>query len=67
MNSKKTKRPGFFGSIRLFFTDRDKLEPALITILAGAFSILMGVGLIFIVSKDPVTSTKNFLLSLIHI
>jgi len=62
MNSKKTKRPGFFGSIRLFFTDRDKLEPALITILAGAFSILMGVGLIFIVSKDPVTSTKNFLL-----
>lgn len=62
MNSKKTKRPGFFDSIRLFFTDRDKLEPALITILAGAFSILMGVGLIFIVSKDPVTSTKNFLL-----
>jgi len=62
MNSKKTKKPGFFGSIRLFFTDRDKLEPALITILAGAFSILMGVGLIFIVSKDPVTSTKNFLL-----
>ncbi|MFA6365820.1 MAG: ABC transporter permease [Candidatus Hydrogenedentales bacterium] len=62
MNSEKTKKPGFFGSIRLFFTDRDKLEPALITILAGAFSILMGVGLIFIVSKDPVTSTKNFLL-----
>ncbi len=62
MNSKKTKKPGFFDSIRLFFTDRDKLEPALITILAGAFSILMGVGLIFIVSKDPVTSTKNFLL-----
>ncbi|HWR11024.1 MAG TPA: ABC transporter permease [Rectinemataceae bacterium] len=62
MNSEKTKKPGFFGSIRLFFTDRDKLEPALITILAGAFSILMGVALIFIVSKDPVTSTKNFLL-----
>ena len=62
MNSSKTKKRGFFGSIGLFFTDRDKLEPALITFLAAIFSILMGVGLIFLVSKDPVTSTKNFLL-----
>ena len=62
MNSSNTKKKGFFGSISLFFTDRDKLEPALITFLAAIFSILMGVGLIFLVSKDPVTSTKNFLL-----
>ncbi|MFZ3109246.1 MAG: ABC transporter permease [Rectinemataceae bacterium] len=62
MNSQKTRKPGFIASIRLFFIDRDKLEPAVITILAGTFSILMGVGLIFLVSKDPVTSTKNFLL-----
>lgn len=62
MNSQKTRKPGFIASVRLFFTDRDKLEPAVITILAGTFSILMGVGLIFLVSKDPVTSTKNFLL-----
>ncbi|MDP2791502.1 MAG: ABC transporter permease [Rectinemataceae bacterium] len=62
MNSQKTRKPGFIASIRLFFTDRDKLEPAVITILAGTFSILMGVGLIFLVSKDPITSTKNFLL-----
>lgn len=62
MNSSKTKKRGLFGTIGLFFTDRDKLEPALITFLAAIFSILMGVGLIFIVSKDPVTSTKNFLL-----
>jgi len=62
MNSQKTRKPGFVASVRLFFTDRDKLEPAVITILAGTFSILMGVGLIFLVSKDPVTSTKNFLL-----
>jgi len=62
MNSQKTRKPGFIASLRLFFIDRDKLEPAVITILAGTFSILMGVGLIFLVSKDPVTSTKNFLL-----
>ena len=62
MNSQKTRKPGFIASVRLFFTDRDKLEPAVITILAGTFSILMGVGLIFLVSKDPVTSTRNFLL-----
>lgn len=62
MNSSKTKKRGPFGAIGLFFTDRDKLEPAVITFLAALFSILMGVGLIFIVSKDPVTSTRNFLL-----
>ncbi|MCE1206415.1 MAG: ABC transporter permease [Spirochaetia bacterium] len=47
---------------RKFFSDRDKLEPALITIFAGVFSVLVGVGLIFIVSKDPVQSVRNFLL-----
>ncbi|MCE1196934.1 hypothetical protein LWX53_10600, partial [bacterium] len=62
MNSKNAKRPGLFRSIGLFFTDRDKLEPTLITLLTAAFSILIGVALIFIVSKDPVTSTRNFLL-----
>jgi len=62
MNETKAKRPGFFRSIGLFFTDRDRLEPTLITLLAAMFSILVGVALIFIVSKDPVTSTKNFLL-----
>jgi simple sugar transport system permease protein len=45
-----------------FFTDRDKLEPAVITALAVVFSILAGVVLIFIVSKHPVESTRNFLL-----
>jgi len=62
MNNSNTKKRGFFGTIGLFFTDRDKLEPALITFMAAIFSILMGVGLIFLVSKDPVVSTKNFLL-----
>jgi simple sugar transport system permease protein len=62
MNNSPSKRPGFLASVRLFFTDRDKLEPAVITLLAALFSVLMGVGLIFIVSKDPITSTRNFLL-----
>jgi ABC-type uncharacterized transport system permease subunit len=53
---------GFAHRVGLFFTDRDKLEPAFITLLAVAFSILAGVGLIFLVSKDPVTATRNFLL-----
>ncbi len=57
-----TKRPGFFKSIALFFTDRDKLEPAMVTLIAVLFSLLMGVGLIFLVSKSPVESTRNFLL-----
>jgi len=46
----------------MFFTDRDKLEPAFVTLLAVVFSLLMGVILIFIVSKSPVESTRNFLL-----
>ena len=62
MNSNKAKKPGLFRSIGLFFTNRDALEPTLITLLTVAFSILIGVALIFIVSKDPVTSTRNFLL-----
>ena len=62
MSDAKTRRPGPLASVKLFFTDRDKLEPAVITLLAAIFAILMGVGLIFVVSKDPVTSTKNFLL-----
>jgi simple sugar transport system permease protein len=49
-------------SIKLFFTDRDKLEPAAVTLLAAVFSVLLGVVLIFIVSKNPVQSTTNFLL-----
>ncbi len=56
------RKRGFFHSIGLYFTDRDKLEPAVITFFAVVFSILAGVALIFLVSKDPVTSTKNFLL-----
>jgi ABC-type uncharacterized transport system permease subunit len=55
-------RTGPVKAVRLFFTDRDKLEPAVITLLAAVFSVLLGVGLIFIVSKDPVQSTRNFLL-----
>jgi len=62
MNRKNAKKPGLFSSISLFFTNRDALEPTLITLLTVAFSILIGVALIFIVSKDPVTSTRNFLL-----
>jgi simple sugar transport system permease protein len=62
MNRKNAKKPGLFSSIGLFFTNRDALEPTLITLLTVAFSILIGVALIFIVSKDPVTSTRNFLL-----
>ena len=62
MNENKAKRPGLLRSIGLFFTDRERLEPALITFLAATFSILVGIALIFIVSKDPVTSTRNFLL-----
>jgi simple sugar transport system permease protein len=62
MNKIKHPRPKLFSSVGLFFSDRDKLEPATITLLAALFSVLMGVGLIFIVSKDPLTSTRNFLL-----
>lgn len=49
-------------AIKRFFTDRDSLEPTLVTALAVLFSVAMGVALIFVVSKDPVTSTRNFLL-----
>ena len=62
MNERKAKKPGILGSVGLFFTDRERLEPTLITLLAAMFSILVGIALIFIVSKDPVTSTRNFLL-----
>jgi general nucleoside transport system permease protein len=62
MNEKKAGKPGPFASIGLFFTDRERLEPTLITLLAATFSILVGIALIFIVSKDPVTSVRNFLL-----
>ena len=53
------KRPN---AVKLFFTDRDKLEPAVVTIMAGIFAIAAGVGLIFLVSKQPVQSVRNFLL-----
>lgn len=58
----KPRRSGPANAAKLFFTDRDKLEPALVSFLAVVFSIAAGIGLIFLVSKDPVQSTKNFLL-----
>jgi simple sugar transport system permease protein len=57
------RRHGIGGSLFLFFTDREKMAPALVTFLAGLFSILAGIGLIFIVSKQPVESVRNFLLA----
>ena len=62
MNSANRRRRGPLGAVRLFFTDRDKLEPALVTLLAVVFSLLVGVALIFIVSKQPAQSARNFLL-----
>ena len=62
MNSEKKKR-GFLGSVGMFFTDRDKLEPVFVTLLAVLFSLLAGIALIFIVSKSPVKSVTNFLLA----
>lgn len=56
------RRRGPLSALGRFFTDRDSLEPTLVTALAVVFSVAMGVALIFIVSKDPVTSTRNFLL-----
>ncbi len=58
----EARKPGIATALKLFFTDRDKLEPALITLLAAVFSLLAGVGLIFLVSKQPVQSVRNFLL-----
>jgi simple sugar transport system permease protein len=62
MTRERTARRGFFRAVADFFGNRDALEPALITLLAAVFSLLMGVILIFLVSKDPVNSTRNFLL-----
>ncbi|MEI6385320.1 MAG: ABC transporter permease [Spirochaetota bacterium] len=59
---KSPRRPGPLASLGYFFTDRDKLEPFMVTILAGLFALAAGVGLIFLVSKHPVESTRNFLL-----
>ena len=59
-NARDAKAPD--GRLKLFFTNRDALEPALITLFAAAFSLLAGVGLIFLVSKEPVQSVRNFLL-----
>jgi len=50
-------------SIKRFFTDRESLAPALVTLFAGLFSLLAGIVLIFIVSKNPVQSVRNFLLA----
>ena len=61
MNKHQEKR-GLAASVSLFFTDREALEPALITLFAALFSLLAGVGLIFLVSKEPVQSVQNFLL-----
>jgi ABC-type uncharacterized transport system permease subunit len=55
-------RRGFFRTLGLFFTDRDKLEPLVISLLAGTMSLLVGVLLIAVASKDPLTSITNFLL-----
>ncbi len=61
MSNPNTKR-GFPGKLALFFTNRDALEPALVTLFAAFFSLLVGVALIFLVSKEPVQSVRNFLL-----
>ncbi len=60
-----TARPrrGIGRTLAMFFTDRDRLEPALVTLLAAVFAVLSGIILIFIVSKSPVLSVKNFLLA----
>jgi simple sugar transport system permease protein len=60
--SKHQGKQGLANSISLFFTDREALEPALITLFAALFSLLAGVGLIFLVSKEPAQSVQNFLL-----
>lgn len=60
--NKPQRNRGLLGRIAMFFTDRDAMEPALVTLLAAIFSLLAGVALIFLVSKDPVQSTRNFLL-----
>ena len=36
------------GKVGLFFTNRDALEPALVTLFAAVFSLIAGVGLIFL-------------------
>jgi simple sugar transport system permease protein len=61
MNSGKKKR-GLLRTMGMFFTDRDKLEPIVVTLIAVLFSLLMGIALIFIVSKSPAQSVRNFLL-----
>jgi simple sugar transport system permease protein len=58
--TKETK--GVFRRIGYFFSDKEKLEPTLVIIFTAFFSILLGVGLIFLVSKDPVQSARNFVL-----
>ncbi|MCX7775803.1 MAG: ABC transporter permease [Spirochaetaceae bacterium] len=50
-------------TIKRFFTDRDSLASLLVTVFAGLFSLLAGIVLIFIVSKNPIQSTRNFLLA----
>lgn len=57
-----TRTKSLPGKVGLFFTNRDALEPALITLFAAVFSLLAGVGLIFLVSKEPAQSARNFLL-----
>jgi ABC-type uncharacterized transport system permease subunit len=60
MSEPKLRRP-LWRTLGMFFTDRDKLEPAVISLLAGAFSLLAGVLLIAVASKDPAQSIWNFL------
>jgi len=56
------KKRGLLVSVKYFFTDRDKLEPVMVTILAALFALAAGIGLIFLVSKQPALSVRNFLL-----
>ena len=53
---------GILTTVGYFFTDRDKLEPAAVTVLAALFAVAAGICLIFLVSKQPVQSIRNFLL-----
>ncbi len=59
--NKHQERRGLAKKASMFFTDRDALEPALVTLFAALFSLLAGVGLIFLVSKEPAQSVRNFL------
>ncbi|HOV93351.1 MAG TPA: ABC transporter permease [Spirochaetales bacterium] len=62
MKATTKRKESVFRKIGYFFSDKEKLEPTLVIIFTALFSILLGVGLIFLVSKDPVQSARNFVL-----